>query len=196
MTRGPEKQFDPDVALEKAMNLFWANGYAATGMSEIQAELGIGRKSLYDTFGCKRDLYIKALQKYGRYSAAMHLGALNGEGPALDQIRALMRDGADSHAEPGSLGCMLGVCSAEFGRSDPEIAAIAQKHLGVVEEAFFKAFERAKTSGELNLETDSRDLARMFVALVQGMAVTGRTNTDSAVPHSVVEAALGLLTSC
>ena len=30
MTRGPDKQFDPDTALEKAMHLFWANGYANT----------------------------------------------------------------------------------------------------------------------------------------------------------------------
>jgi AcrR family transcriptional regulator len=50
MTRGPDKQFDPDEALEKAMALFWAKGYAATGMAELQEQMGIGRKSLYDTF--------------------------------------------------------------------------------------------------------------------------------------------------
>ena len=125
MTRGPDKQFDLDVALEKAMNLFWANGYSATGMSEIQAEMGIGRKSLYDTFGCKRDLYIKALEKYGQFSSSMYIGVLNKDGSVLEQIRVLMRDIADMNTEPGSLGCMLGVCSAEIGHSDPEIAEIA-----------------------------------------------------------------------
>jgi TetR/AcrR family transcriptional repressor of nem operon len=193
MTRGPDKQFDPNEALEKAMILFWAKGYSATGMSELQAELGIGRKSLYDTFGCKRDLYIKALEKYGQFSSSMYIGVLNKDGSVLEQIRVLMRDIADMNAEPGSLGCMLGVCSAEIGHSDPEIAGIAQKHLGVIEQAFFNTFERAKQSGEIGLDTDSRDLARMFVALIQGIAVTGRTNIEPEVPHSGVEAALGLL---
>ncbi len=64
MARGPEKQFDPEEALKKAMKLFWAQGYAATGMAELQSAMGIGRKSLYDTFGNKRQLFIKTLQLY------------------------------------------------------------------------------------------------------------------------------------
>ena len=59
MSRGPDKQFDPEIALDKAMQLFWAKGYAATGLSELLETMGIGRKSLYDTFGNKRALYIK-----------------------------------------------------------------------------------------------------------------------------------------
>ena len=54
MARGPDKQFDPEIALDKAMQLFWAKGYAATGLNELLATMEIGRKSLYDTFGNKR----------------------------------------------------------------------------------------------------------------------------------------------
>ncbi len=46
MSRGPDKQFDPDEALGKAMHLFWAKGYAATVMAELLVQMGIGRKSL------------------------------------------------------------------------------------------------------------------------------------------------------
>ena len=62
MSRGPDKQFDPHEALEKAMQLFWTKGYSATGVAELQEQMGIGRKSLYDTFGNKRQLFIKALR--------------------------------------------------------------------------------------------------------------------------------------
>ena len=64
MTRGPDKQFDPEEALGKAMELFWAKGYASTGLAELLEVMGIGRKSMYDTFGNKRQLYLKA---YGRH---------------------------------------------------------------------------------------------------------------------------------
>ena len=192
MTRGPDKQFDPDTALEKAMHLFWANGYANTGISDIQAALGLGRKSLYDTFGCKRDLYVKALEKYAR-SGSMHLEALSGAGPALDQIRALMRDCAEMHASPDSIGCMMGVSIAEFGNDDPEIAGVVRTNLKIIENALFAAFERAKHSREISEKSDSRDLARMFVALIQGVALVGRSQSDPELPHSIVNAAMGLL---
>ena len=50
MSPGPAKQFDRDEVLERAMQLFWAEGYEATGMTRILEHVGIGRQSLYDTF--------------------------------------------------------------------------------------------------------------------------------------------------
>ena len=65
MRPGPAKQFDPVLALERARDLFWSSGYASTGIAELEAALGVGRKSLYDTFGNKRALYLRALGHYG-----------------------------------------------------------------------------------------------------------------------------------
>jgi len=65
MRPGPAKQFDPERALERARDLFWRRGFDGTGLAELEAELGIGRKSLYDTFGKKRALYLAALEPCG-----------------------------------------------------------------------------------------------------------------------------------
>ena len=64
MSPGPAKNFDPDEALETARNVFWRNGYAGTAISELESALGVGRKSLYDTFGSKRELYLRSLEHY------------------------------------------------------------------------------------------------------------------------------------
>ncbi len=66
MTRGPQKQFDTEVALTKAMEVFWEHGYEATSLSALLKNMGIGKKSLYDTFGNKRSLFLKALEYYAR----------------------------------------------------------------------------------------------------------------------------------
>ena len=108
MTRGPDKQFDPDQALESAMELFRAKGYAATGMAELQAQMGIGRKSLYDTFGNKRQLFIKALQRYADQVTKEINIELNKEGSPLENIRRLMR----RFEEDNSLPVAPAVCSA------------------------------------------------------------------------------------
>ena len=58
------KEFDQDKALDKAMTLFWQKGYEATSIQDLVDHLGIGRRSLYDTFKSKHDLFIAALDRY------------------------------------------------------------------------------------------------------------------------------------
>src|SRR5215469_9391091 len=58
------KTFNPDRALDKAMRLFWRSGYENTSLEALMKEMGIARQSLYDTFGDKRGLYMKALAHY------------------------------------------------------------------------------------------------------------------------------------
>ena len=50
------KEFDEQVVLTKAMNLFWEQGYEKTSMQELVDRMGIHRRSIYDTFGDKHQL--------------------------------------------------------------------------------------------------------------------------------------------
>ena len=193
MSRGPDKQFDPKEALEKAMQLFWAKGYAATGMTELQERMGIGRKSLYDTFGNKRQLFIKALQLYSNSFVRQIFGELNKEGSPLENVRRVMRTLQEMHSMPESTGCLLGVSMAQCRTNDSEMAEILRHHMKGVEEAFYKAFKRAQYVGELDGNTNIRDLARLYMGIVQGLALIGRVEVAPAVPRSIVNAALATL---
>ena len=193
MSRGPDKQFDPDEALEKAMQLFWAKGYAATGLAELQAQMGIGRKSLYDTFGNKRQLFIKTLQHYADGELRQILGDLDNAGSPLGNVRRLMRRLQETHAMPESTGCMLGVSMGQSRTDDAEMAGILRRHVKGIEEAFYRVFKRAQDSGELKADRNIRDLARLFTGINQGMALMGRVQETPAVPRSIVNAALATL---
>ena len=194
MSRGPDKQFDPKEALGKAMRLFWAKGYAATGMTELQEQMGIGRKSLYDTFGNKRQLFIKALQLYSDSVVRQNFSEpLNKEGSPLGNVRRLMRTGQEHHSMPESMGCLLGVSMAQCRTNDAEMAKILRHHIEGVEEAFYKTFKRAQNVGELDENTNIRDLARLYMGIGQGLALIGRVQDAPAVPRSIVNAALAML---
>src|ERR1700721_991383 len=58
------KEFDRDRALKKAMDVFWQQGYEATSTDDLVRAIGIGRQSMYDTFGDKHQLYVEALRLY------------------------------------------------------------------------------------------------------------------------------------
>jgi AcrR family transcriptional regulator len=59
-----QKEFDPDIALDRAMSLFRSSGYEAVSTAELCNAMGIARQSMYDTFGDKAALYEAALRRY------------------------------------------------------------------------------------------------------------------------------------
>lgn len=194
MTRGPEKQFDPEIALERAMKLFWAKGYAATGLAELQRVMGIGRKSLYDTYGNKRALFLKALDRYSQ-TVVRDLAHKLGDPakPPLENVRTVFRDYAAECAEPLSQGCFLGVAMSQVRTDDDELAAILRDQLRRVERAYFEAFTAAQECGDLDPKTDARNLARLFVGAHQGLALIGRVSETPEMPLGIVEGALAAI---
>ena len=175
------------------MQLFWTKGYAATGLAELQEHMGIGRKSLYDTFGNKRQLFIKALQLYSDSVIRQIFSELHKEGSPLRNVRRLMRTLQKNHSMPESMGCLLGVSMAQCRTSDAAMAEILRHHIKGIEEAFYQTFKRAQDVGELDGNTNIRDLARLYMGIVQGLALIGRVQDAPAVPRSIVNAALTTL---
>ena len=94
---------------------------------------------------------------------------------------------------PVSNGCLFGVSMAQFRTDDPEIAEVLRRHLKSIEEAFYKTFKRAQDVGELDENTNVRDLARLYMGIAQGLALIGRVQDTPAVPRSIVNAALATL---
>ena len=194
MTRGPDKQFDPEIALDKAMQLFWAKGYAATGLNELVETMEIGRKSLYDTFGNKRALFIKTLDRYSQTVVGeIYRGLNNPDRPALENVRAVMRDKAAINSKPMSPGCLLGVSMAQFCTDDAAMAGVLRKHMQRVENAYHKALARAQAEGDLKPTTNVRNLARLFMSVHQGMVLIGRVTETHELPRGIVDGALAVL---
>jgi TetR/AcrR family transcriptional repressor of nem operon len=191
MTRGPDKQFDREEVLRKAMELFWSQGYEATGMAELTEYMGIGRQSLYDTFGDKRSLLLAALKQYVESEIRPMVTMLKSPGSPMGNFRELL--GRWSQMARDGSGCMVGNCLAEFGSKDDEIARLLDHYLRMMEDAFTSTFERAKEAGELRPEVNSRDLARTILAMGQGTALLTKVRRDPALVRSVVDASLAML---
>jgi len=191
MSPGPAKQFDPEVALQRARDLFWRRGYDGTGLTELEAELGIGRKSLYDTFGNKRALYLSALEQYGAsVIEAICVGLERPGAPAFQNLQRVLTKLGRHHGSGESLGCLLGVALAQIERSDGELTALLQRWLSRLQQAFEHTLRRAADEGALRDGVQPRDAAHQLVALVQGMALLGRVADGPLVHGAAVRATL------
>ncbi len=193
MTRGPQKQFDPEVALTKAMEVFWTHGYEAASLSELLKTMGIGKKSLYDTFGNKQSLFLKALEHYAQTTIRDMRDRLSGDGSPLGNLTQLLLEWQEMHSQPGSCGCMLGTNIADFNTEDEAVAKVMRGYLRQVEDVFCATLTRAQVAGEVNSTVNPRDLARLLLCTTQGMALLGRVMDDDTTLEGTVQAALCLL---
>ncbi|MFE6891765.1 TetR/AcrR family transcriptional regulator [Streptomyces sp. NPDC057694] len=189
------KEFDPDVALQAAVELFHARGYEATSMADLVERLGIGRASLYATFGSKHELYLKAMDRYAESTGAVTVAELSGDSPPLAAVRALVRRFAAEAAsgEQRLLGCLVTNTAAELGPHDDQAARRVERSWEEIETLLHSALVRARARGELPEDRDPRALARMLLVLLQGIRVTGKVSQDPARVRDAAEQALTLL---
>lgn len=175
MKPGPDKSFDPDTALSAATAIFKAHGFEGASMSELTAAMGIGKKSLYDTFGNKRALFQKCVQAYAAENAANFRAMLLDSGSPRENLRALLQKFVDFHTEPCSHGCLLGSSMADFDVNDANEVSFLKSALKQLEEVFFDAFTKARGLGEISNQIDPRSAARLLICVTQGTALVGRT---------------------
>ncbi|MFE4592026.1 TetR/AcrR family transcriptional regulator [Streptomyces laurentii] len=189
------KEFDPDAALQSALELFWARGYEATTMADLVERLGIGRASVYATFGSKHELYLKALERYAENTDPLILDELSAPGPALPGVRALVRRfAAEAAADELRLtGCLVTNSAAELAPRDPAVGRRVERSWEQLETLLHSALNRARAQGELPPGRDPRALARMLLVLLQGLRVVGKASSDPARVRDAAEQALTLL---
>ncbi|MEO0407934.1 MAG: TetR/AcrR family transcriptional regulator [Cyanobacteria bacterium P01_A01_bin.135] len=193
MTRGPNKQFDPEVALSKAMEVFWAKGYEAASLSELLKQMGIGKKSLYDTYGNKQALFLKALDHYANLQVKAIRDRLSAPGSPLANLKALLQDWQVHHAQPQSCGCMIGTNIADFSTDDEAVAKVMRAYLTRLEDVFCAAITRAQKAGEVSSAIEPRAIAQLLLCTTQGMALLGRVLEGEALLGGAVTSAIALL---
>jgi TetR/AcrR family transcriptional repressor of nem operon len=188
------KQFNPDDALDKAMQVFWHRGYEATSMEDLLKAMALNRGSLYDTFGDKRQLFLKVMDRYCTAFVGPKLALLDQPGPALPILHRFINGMIEGGlADPQRRGCFISNTVMELSPHEEEIAGTLRQALKMAEDAFFKALTRAKEQGELKDEKDPRALARFLTTMMQGTVVMIKAGTSADVVKQTAETGLSIL---
>jgi TetR/AcrR family transcriptional repressor of nem operon len=187
------KEFDPDSALRAALDLFWRQGYEATSMQDLVDHLGIGRASIYATFGNKHDLYLRALDRYCEELAGRYGHLVSRSGPALPSVRRLVELFAEEAlTDPDRKGCFVTNSAVERLPGDAGTAELVDIGLNGLQSAIAGALVRAQDQGELSADRDPQALARFLVTFLQGVRVIAH-RPDRQRLRDAVDQALSLL---
>jgi TetR/AcrR family transcriptional regulator, transcriptional repressor for nem operon len=187
------KEFDPQKALETAMQTFWRLGYERTSLDVLMQEMGIARQSLYDTFGDKRALYLQALAQYRDHDHA-RLRLLFAPGQRIKEgFAAILLGISHETQEEHQRGCLLLSANMERETKDKEIAQFLLDNQLKTEAIFTEALRRGQASGEVSSKHGPAALARFFVAAIQGLRAMAKLNSDRKALAQVAHLALSRL---
>jgi TetR/AcrR family transcriptional repressor of nem operon len=190
---GRRKGFSETDALEKALELFWQHGYAGVGLTELLEGMGIARQSLYDTFGNKRQLFIRTIEHYRDTRLVEALALLARPGSPTQNVRDVVRFFERLALDKRARGCLVANALVEIGPHDPEIRELLAQTLGLLEKGILKALRQAQRLGELSAERSPRAIARALTNALVGMAVTGKLALSRSAVEDIYAGTLAML---
>lgn len=193
MERGRRRTFDPDEALDRALAVFWRDGFQGASLADLTAAMGINKPSLYAAFGDKEQLYLKALERYADLTVRKHLGVLEGEADARLALERFLRRIARTMTDPALPGgCFVvnGTADCRLNATPPAVQAALRDALQGSENHVRAHLQRARAGGQLPPHADVRKLASFYNAVIAGMGVLASSGDRRAKLDAVVDAAM------
>lgn len=188
------KAFEIDEVLDKAMRLFWTQGYEKTSMQDLVDTMGINRKSIYDTFGDKHTLFLKTLKRYDAFATGLFQTASDSETTLIGKLRAIFRSAA--FQDPASpKGCLMVNSATELAVIDPEVGAILKEMFARNQHQFATMLGQAQLRGELATNLDPDALASYLNNAFTGLRVMTKVQPSDQELDQIIDMTLAAIKS-
>ncbi|MNM82687.1 HTH-type transcriptional repressor ComR [compost metagenome] len=171
------KEFEVNEVLDKAMKIFWEQGYEKTSMSDLVEHMGIHRRSIYDTFDDKHSLFLQAIDRYfGKVNATLLAEVKTSKTAveALHKIFSFMINESE-----GMPSCCLIVNSAvELAARDTDVDTRSIESFTVAEQMFEQIILWGQRDGEFSSDHDAKEMAEYLHNISVGIRAMARTSID------------------
>ncbi|MEV4754515.1 helix-turn-helix domain-containing protein [Micromonospora sp. NPDC049559] len=189
------REFDLEVAVAAAMDVFRHKGYEGTSMRDLAQATGLGSGSLYAAFGSKDGLYLAALDLYRQRYATPLAEMLRSGNDARDVIREVFVGVVDDIVRDGRRqACLIVGAAMERAHSDLRVAERLRSTTQSLELTLFDLLAEGQLRGDIPADRSASDLAVFLVTSLQGLRVMGAINPDRATLMRSAEVALRCLT--
>jgi TetR/AcrR family transcriptional repressor of nem operon len=168
-------EFDRPQAVNRALALFWRQGYQATTLADLLQAMGIGRSSFYAAFTDKRTFFIECLDLWAARTLDL-LERARTEMPPVDALQDFFqRSFVVARGTKANWGCMLVNTVLEMAGVDDDLAARASRHLGDMQRIFQACLQDAGAT-----PARAEELAAMLMLFNEGIRVSSRRRLPEA----------------
>ena len=189
---GRSREFDENVVLQKAMELFWKQGYEKTSMNDLVEYMGIHRRSLYDTFGDKHTLFLKAMDFYEELIKNKMQTGISHAKTAKQAIQFIF-DFIIEGFEDKQWGCLIVNSATEMAQMDKEIKERTERAFMQTEQLFADLVRKGQQAGEFSCDCDPEVLSEIFQNALLGIRVELRMSASKEKLHRIADFLMNLL---
>lgn len=189
---GRSKEFEEDTVLQKAMEVFWKQGYEKTSMSDLVEHMGIHRKSIYDTFGDKHALYLRVIDHYGEFSTAKFMSEILKAKTSYQAIRNIF-DYVIEGNDDKHYGCLFVNAATEFGPWDQDVLEKTENAFRDAENVISEIIKKGQENGEFSEKYNNELLAEILHNALIGLRVLVKTSESKEKMHKIADFYLDLL---
>lgn len=190
---GRNKSFDELEVLDRAANHFWRHGYAGTTVRDLEGVMGLSSASLYNSFGDKRALFRRALQRYLDRTSRISAEFLRDSHDPRAAIEIFLCDIVEASTSDRH-GCFLINSAAEISEDDAELRKDVAGGLREVEDALRHAVGQGQSSGSIPLHLEASSFARCLLGTVVAVRIMCRTGASHASLQTLVDSQIALMT--
>jgi TetR/AcrR family transcriptional repressor of nem operon len=188
------KDFDENVVLTKAIQIFWHKGYNATSMQDLVDALGISRSSLYDTYIDKHTLFLKALESYQLAGNAKINEIVDQSISSKETVIKLMELATNElTGDKQQKGCFMVNAEVEVAPHDQDVSKLVCQNEQQMETAFYQVIKKGQESGEIKNKQDAMVLAKFIFNAVKGMQVTAKSSPDATSFGNIIKLTVAVL---
>ncbi len=170
MAIGRPLEYDPNMALESAMNVFWRQGYEASSLQDLISSMGLSKSSFYQAFESKHALFKRCIKFYRQGLIDELQSKLSKTSSGKAFIQTLFRNVAkETTGTDGRRGCLLMNTASEFAQADPEIAELVSRSINNLTQVFELAIEQGQQQGDIPADKNKHELANYLVSSMSGL---------------------------
>lgn len=166
------KSYNTDDVLEKAMHVFWNNGYEQTSVRMLEKEMGINQFSIYSSFTSKHNLFVESLKKYREYVNKNVYGNLLKPGARLKDLELFLnRFAEDKKTGQKYKGCLVVNSTGEINPMDNEVSVELFNYYMFIKEMLKKVLGNSIEAGDISADTDVEKYSNFLLGVMQGLSV-------------------------
>jgi Transcriptional regulator len=189
---GRSRGFDENVVLQKAMELFWEQGYEKTSLNDLVEHMGIHRRSLYDTFGDKHTLFLKTVDFYEELiKNKIQAGILHSE--TVKKAIQFIFDFTIEGYEDKQWGCLFVNSATEMALRDKEIEEKIERTFMQTEQLLSDLVRKGQQTGEFSCDYDPEVLSEILQNTLLGIRVQLRISASKEKLHRIANFFMDLL---
>jgi len=170
-------EFDRDVAISRAKDVFWEKGYNCTSMQDLVDAMQINRSSLYNTIGDKQQLFLECIDSYAKDMVREAVEKANQAATPLEALTRIIRDKAEwvVDCEKGCLGMKT---IFEMAPNDDAVRKILMRSNDRYNELITGLIKEAQGLGQIDPAEDASLMAEYIMTTFTGWKQSFILNRD------------------